>query len=519
MCIIMAFCSGKISGQTAYDAEKLDINPLLQQLDSALEARDAAIKRRNAEIDSMSAALPEALHGRTSGYLGIAESYRSLCADSSIAYLRKARINAHALGDSTLLLRSRIGLAIVLPMVEMGPQAIAVFDSVNPETVPVELKHEYFDAAADMYSSISDKSHLLPGLSEKYGLLADSYRQHAMRYYPPESEEWLFHEACRFYFNGNYSAAAISGSELLERLTPDDMLYGRAADIMARVSAKNGDREGELYYTLHNALSQIIRGDREGLALQRVGHLLYKKGDIDRAHSYLSAALSNTSLGMGADSDMTAESLMIIDKAYHKQWDRTYMLLWCMIAVITLMAIALIVTIMRYRRDMRRRNSDHERVERLKKDRVLYLTNFLKLCALSMRRTTEFSRMTQRKLASRQFEELFNTVKSGSMIDEQRRDMFQIFDRTFLKIYPDFVEKINSFLRPEEHYATPDDGRLVPELRIAALMCLGLTDTTRMADFLGYSPNTIYAYRAKIRSKARDNATFDRDFQSLSNEM
>lgn len=502
-----------------YDAEKLDTDRLLRQLDSALEMRDTAIKRRNAEIDSMSAALPASLHERTSGYIGIAESYRSLCADSSIAYLRRARINAHELGDSTLLFRSRMGLAIVLPMVEMGPQAISVFDSVNPSMVPVELKREYYDAAADMYSSISDKSHLLPGLSEKYGSMADNYRQHAMRYYPPESAEWLFHEACRFYFNGNYSAAAISSSELLKRLTPYDMLYGRAADILARVSAKNGDVEGELYYTLHHALSEITRGDREGLALQRVGHLLYKNGDIDRAHSYLSAALSNTSLGPGVDSDMVAESLMIIDNAYNKQWNRNYWLMWCMIAAITLLAIALIITLMHYRRDIKRRNAEHERVERLKKDRVLYLTNFLKLCAISMRRMSEFSRTTQRKLASRQFEELFNIVKSGSMIDEQRRDMFKIFDRTFLKIYPDFVEKINTLLRTEERYADPDDGRLVPELRIAALMCLGLTDTTRMADFLGYSPNTIYAYRAKIRSKALDNATFDRDFQNLSNGM
>lgn len=84
-----------------------------------------------------------------------------------------------------------------------------------------------------------------------------------------------------------------------------------------------------------------------------------------------------------------------------------------------------------------------------------------------------------------------------------------------MKIYPGFVDELNTLLRPEERYAAPSEDRLLPELRIAALMRLGLTDTARMAEFLGYSPNTIYAYRAKVRSKAVDSSTFDRDFQAL----
>lgn len=210
---------------------------------------------------------------------------------------------------------------------------------------------------------------------------------------------------------------------------------------------------------------------------------------------------------------------MIIDKAYRSQWSRNYMLLWVITGMMVLLLLVMTVMLLRYRRYIKNMRKEHDIVLRLQDDRRLYLANFLRVCSISMRRISELSRTVKRKLAARQFEELFNIIKSGNYIDEQRRDMFGIFDSTFLKIYPTFVDDLNTILRPDEQYVIPADGRLMPELRIAALTRIGLTDTARMAEFLGYSPNTIYAYRAKIRAKAIDSSTFDRDFQALSTRV
>ncbi len=492
---------------------------LLERLDSAIDERDTYIMRRTSEIDSMVMNLSSSPFERTAGYIDIAKKYKSLCADSAIIYLRRASADAYSLSDSVLIFRSRMALAAILPLVDLEREAILIFESVDAEELPSEWKREYYDGAADMYTIISDRAMALPVLSEKYGAKADSYRQHAMRYYPPESPEWLFHEACRFYFDGNCSAAMISGNELLERTDITDALYGRGAELMARISASLGNDEDEFYYTLHGALSETLRGDREGMSLQRLGHLLYNRGDIDRAHSYLSVALTNASYGMGYHSDLVGESLMIIDKAYRSQWSRNYMLLWVITGMMVLLLLVMTVMLLRYRRYIKNMRKEHDIVLRLQDDRRLYLANFLRVCSISMRRISELSRTVKRKLAARQFEELFNIIKSGNYIDEQRRDMFGIFDSTFLKIYPTFVDDLNTILRPDEQYVIPADGRLMPELRIAALTRIGLTDTARMAEFLGYSPNTIYAYRAKIRAKAIDSSTFDRDFQALSTRV
>lgn len=85
-----------------------------------------------------------------------------------------------------------MALAAILPLVDLEREAILIFESVDAEELPSEWKREYYDGAADMYTIISDRAMALPVLSEKYGAKADSYRQHAMRYYPPESPEWLF---------------------------------------------------------------------------------------------------------------------------------------------------------------------------------------------------------------------------------------------------------------------------------------------------------------------------------------
>ena len=518
--VLQWFCSSAAAGVAMPQNVASASEQLLKQLDEAIQQRERYMESRVARIDSaVEAAVHLASSERADAYIGIAEDYSMLCADSAIAYLHRASDIARAINDSTLLFRSRMTLAAVLPKVFLVREAIMVFDSINVASIPSEYQRQYYVGAAKMYDGISDNYSDYPDIFEKYTLIGDKYRQKAMLYYPPESLDWLFHEASHFYVEGNYSAAIISAAELMDRTEPTERMFGRAAYLLARISALRGDKESELYYKAQYALSEVLRGDREGMALQSVGHMLYREGDINRAHAYLSVALEAAAFGAGHHHDTVADSMLIIDKAYKEQLNRNSLIFWCLIVVLTLLLLVMVYTLMRYRSYLRHMNEEHKHVMRLREDRVIYLTNFLRVCAVSMRRMTEFSRAVQRKLAAKQFEEVFRNVKSGQAIDTCRRDILGVFDATFIKIYPNFVDEFNHLLRPEEHYSVAADGRMSPELRIAALMRLGLDDTARMAEFLGYSPNTIYAYRAKIRAKAIDSSTFDRDFQSLCSKM
>ena len=140
---------------------------------------------------------------------------------------------------------------------------------------------------------------------------------------------------------------------------------------------------------------------------------------------------------------------------------------------------------------------------------------FLELSSIYMKRLESFSKMVNRKLQSGQVEDLMKTIKSSKFTDEQHRGFYKEFDHAFLKIYTTFVEDFNNLLRPEERIELEDPNSLTTELRIYALLRLGMEDSSKIAEFLKYSINTIYTYRNKMKNKALNRETFEQDVMKI----
>ena len=114
-----------------------------------------------------------------------------------------------------------------------------------------------------------------------------------------------------------------------------------------------------------------------------------------------------------------------------------------------------------------------------------------------------------------QVDDLLNIIKSGKMIDEQRKKFDDIFDDAFLAIYPTFINDVNALLAPEKRVVTPAKNVLTTELRVLAFTRLGVDDTAQVARFLGVTLNTVYTYRNKLRNKAIRRDTFDADVMKI----
>ena len=99
--------------------------------------------------------------------------------------------------------------------------------------------------------------------------------------------------------------------------------------------------------------------------------------------------------------------------------------------------------------------------------------------------------------------ELKSLLKSSTVVDDELKAFYDQFDKTFLSLFPTFIEEFNSLLLPEEAILPKKEGALNTELRIYALIRLGITDSDKIAKFLRYSLTTIYNYRTKVRNKAR----------------
>ena len=189
--------------------------------------------------------------------------------------------------------------------------------------------------------------------------------------------------------------------------------------------------------------------------------------------------------------------------------------MYAIIAVLVMCMFALIVSIFFLRRQLARVTRMKQELQDANQTKDVYVSQFLSLCSIYMDKLKQFGKIVNRKISAGQVDDLYKLTKSGKFVEEQSADFYKIFDDAFLHIYPDFVEKVNALLRPEEQIVLAEDEQLNSDLRILAFMRLGIDDTNRVAQILNFSVNTIYAYRNRLRNRAINRATFEADIMAI----
>ena len=127
----------------------------------------------------------------------------------------------------------------------------------------------------------------------------------------------------------------------------------------------------------------------------------------------------------------------------------------------------------------------------------------MKQCSATIAKIENYRLMLQKTALSSNYGKLVSTIKETNVIDKELEEFYRSFDETFLRLFPTFITDFNALLRPDEQLPIPESNRLSTELRIFALIRLGINDSEEIADFLRYSIKTIYNYRTRIRNKAR----------------
>ena len=108
-------------------------------------------------------------------------------------------------------------------------------------------------------------------------------------------------------------------------------------------------------------------------------------------------------------------------------------------------------------------------------------------------------------LKNKELDSLFQLTKSTELKEREIEELNQNFDSVFLHLFPGFVDDFNALLQPEMQIHPKEENRLTTDLRIFALIRLGIDDSSKIAEFLHYSVNTIYNYRARIKNGAIGN--------------
>ena len=157
----------------------------------------------------------------------------------------------------------------------------------------------------------------------------------------------------------------------------------------------------------------------------------------------------------------------------------------------------------------------NKKLESTNVKRETYLRLFMDISAAYIEKLSEYRKLVSRKLKAGQADDLLKRMGSYKLQAEDVATFNSRFDKAFMELYPNFVDEFNSLLTPENRIVLPTPTSLTPEIRIFALMRLGVTESRKIATLLSYSPQTVYNHKTAMRNKAIDRERFDEDINRL----
>ena len=513
--ICVAAIAMLIIGTTSMRADdSRDIATILAELDGEIARKDEYKNIRVERIDSIKARLPKSWGKRQYElYAELFALYAHFNADSALHYNDLLASTEYVEQNPALHNEVLINLAEALGVMGMYSDALSKLDNVNAAALDRSTKTRYFQILRGNYGWLTDFT-TEPGLKQKYRHLTDVYRDSILATQPP-GVGYEIVKADRANMHGHPEEALAIIRAVADRADREQKSY--VYYIMAEAYRIQGDRDNEIKYLALTAISDLRSGVKEYVALSRLAMLMFEGGHVSRAYTYLFCAMEDAAESKaGLRSIESSRVFPIIDKAYKEQEHTTRTLYRIFAVIVSVLAIALLVVVVfMYRQTKKlaaartklaqyndRLSITNDKLTMTGKIKEAYITRYLHRCRSYLDEMDEYRRNLLKLARASRIDELNKLLRSDSYIKEENHKFYREFDETFVRLFPDFVEKFNALLLPEERIELKKEEMLTTELRIFALIRLGVNDSRQIAHFMGNSLTTIYNYRSKMRSKA-----------------
>lgn len=491
-----------------------------QTFDAAIDSTDWYLSKRHIFSAAKEKRISDLFDARelnnAKDAIALGREYRRYNVDSAAAYFNKAIFLAEEKNDPASERLAKLELAAVNPLRGIIKESVDMFEAVDPTGLENEELLTYFDKGFDVYVTTaafySDNI-----LGQDYMQRALTFSDSLVRHLPAGSAHQLYHKGWNAIQRGDKPTAVAELHAALDQSSFGQELYARVAATLADYYQNyQHDYDKAAYYLALSSMSDIAAGTKETTSLQRLGLDLYRRGDISRAYRYLTAALDN-SIESGSKIRSIAEinTLPVVSKAYNDKDASRIRWLYILVGVLTAVVVAFGVLSWITYRSKRRLSAYRARLTESNSQKDAYINQILALCSSYIERIEDLNRLVVRKVKAGQGQDLCRMVESGEMLREQSDKFLSSFDSAFLNIYPNFVEQLNRLMRHDACFPALCDGKLTPELRIAAFMRLGVDDSAKISRLLGLSLNTVYTYRNKLKNRAADRDNFEQSLKNI----
>lgn len=520
---------------------------LLHSLDSLLEQQDLFVRVKEERIKQLKMQysrvkdVKELYAMNRMVYL----EYRVYDADSALHYINKNIQLAQQTDNRTWEVVSLLEQSFVLTSSGLLTEALKAVSDIQPEELPQNLRSEYFGRLCTLYSRLRDYSSENSQLSEHYNNLQKAFRDSVYLTATPDELRYWNCRAWLYLGTPEIEPVKQAFEENKQTLSNDSRKYSIATYNLSAIYRSENNESKYLENLILSAMADIRSVNGDIGSLQEIAEYLFKHGEIDRAYNYILYCSQKAMLFHNLVRIVKMSHLQNqIYKAYQEQSRTQQKRLQASLIAVSFLFLVLIGAFLFIRKQMRRLkeanlkldstnqklsvNMDalstaHQRLEEanmqlkdlntqlqevndqlresnyVKEEYIGYVFN---ICSTYISKLEEFRKNINRKLKVGQIEDVKAITDSSATASNELKEFYQNFDTIFLHLYPDFVGDFNALLLPEERIELKEGELLNTELRIHALIRLGITDSVKIADFLHCSAQTVYNNRLRTRNKS-----------------
>ncbi|MBB4035337.1 uncharacterized protein YoxC [Dysgonomonas hofstadii] len=501
-------------------------------LDHIINNKEQFTEQKEKDINSLRKLLEKKSSSLEYKYeinLKLYHEYKKYKLDSAIHYAEKNVQIAESLDNRSLRYNADINLASVYSYSGKLLESEKILMRIDSHKLPKDLLPDFYETYMHFYSHYSVTSN-----QSKYYHQVEIYRDSLLSVLEHSSFLYKINIAHRCITEGNTNKALDLLNDLLDVEDIDSPEYAMITHYLGIINGIKGDAQQEKKYYTMSAIADIKNSIKENASFQRLALIYYNSGDISKAFKYTQSAIEDAVFsGVQFRTAEMSEFYSIINASYQAKEAKTNSTLKTYLMLISILTVFLILLVAYVYKQMKKLSRIKEVLSETNKKllglneeingtndllnqrngqlwesnqiKEQYIAQFLDLCSTYIDKMEDHRKTLYKLGINRNYEELIKKLRSTTVVDKELDELYAHFDNTFLSLYPTFVSDFNSLLADDEQITLKAEDLLNKELRIYALLRLGITDSTKIAAFLRCSMSTIYNYRTKMRNKAAAN--------------
>lgn len=532
-----------------FSARALESDFLLSKLDSMILNKENYAQDRKLKINELQKRWTNA-HTKEEHYWLNKMLYEECFfynADSASIYADRNLSLAQQLRRDDWVIEWKIKKSFLLAATGLLKEALDMLQGISGEGLPPRLQKEYFEQMIYLYSHLGQFSGESVSISKSYYEKETLYKDSINAIISPDDPLFLWFRGWRCVGQHLPESEEIKNALIgkMEVSNLDTRWDAMHAYVLAHLCLNEGDKDNYVKYMIMSAMADIQISNKDIASLEELAKYMFESGDIDRAYTYINYCLQAALLYPNRVRVVSISAVQDnIQRAYRELSRRQegrlriFLILVSILSVVLSAAILYICIQMKYVSRSRTKLKDtnlqlerhveelseaHKQLEEVNQqlqslnlqlkdtNEQLFESNHVKeeyigyifnICSNYISKLEDYRKNIQRKLKVGQLEDIQKLTASSTLANNELKEFYQNFDKIFLRLYPTFVDDFNTLLRPDERIDLKEGELLNTELRIQALIRLGITDSVKIAEFLHCSAQTIYNNRLRTRNKA-----------------